>query len=1534
MVLLCATAHAAGPSVWTAQLSNTSTGASYTGGPYATKAQAVAAMESFDAANDPNHYEQQLVETAITNMSSTTVTYTYGPAGYGQRLGFTSYSTCLAACEAPNFFYSLSSLLQYWNSLHPNPCVDGQPSSVNITFAPVGQWMPLSPQTIAECKAGNLAYCASPDEWPQEIPILRTTTGTNSYPPYVCQTTTQLGWQNGAASNMFRWTLPAPTNNPNPYVGSVTGQLVGCASGGAAPTLVGDPCDVSTGDFSQAEPDYSAAGLSFTRYYHSANLESSHNLGVGWTHNYAAYLVMGPLAPLGLLRPDGFHDAVQSINGELISLSGAGIHILQSGSNWVAYMADGSSEVYNGAGQLTQKVTAAGLATKLQYNSTTGLLSSVTGPFGHTLQFTYDSKNRLASVIEPDGSSTITYGYDGNNNLTSVAYPDGTQRQYQYQDSNYPNNLTEIVDESNNVSLTVQYDDSGGTGGVIKSQQAGGSQAVSITYSASSATVIDALGATNTYAFTSNSGFAARVTSVTRNGLMQAYTVAPGSTDPQQRVTQYTDPNGNVTTYSYDADHLTSKTEAYGTGRARTTSYQYLSTNTALPTLVTEALKQTAYAYYAGTNLVQTETVTDTTVTPHVSRVWSYTYDADGRVLTVKGPRNDLNSTTTYTYYTCTTGVQCGQLQTITDPVGNVTTYNTYNAQGQPLTITDPNGVVTTLTYDSRQRLTSRQVGAETTGVSYYPTGLLKQVTLPDSSFVLYTYDGAHRLTQVSDQLGNKIVYTLDGMGNRTAETSYDPGGVLHRTHSRVFNALNELYQDINAAGTSAVTTTYAYDNNGNETSVSAPLARNTTNAFDELNRLTKITDPASGVSQLGYDANDALTSIVDPRNFTTSYQRDGFGELVQQTSPDTGIATYAYDSAGNLATATDARSAVTTYTYDALNRPTSVGYSSGGVTDQTLAFTYDSGTNGKGRLTGASDANHTLGWSYDDLGRVVTKTQTVGTVTLSTSYGYTNGDLATLTTPSGQRITYAYNSNHEVVSITLNATNILNSVTYEPFGSVDGWTWGNGTAATRSYDTDGYISQISSAGTKTYTFDNALRITGIADAGNSALSWTYGYDALDRLNSAAASGQTQGFTYDANGNRLTQTGTTSITYNVAPGSNRLGATTGALTRSYTYDSAGNVLSYGTPALAYSNAGRLVSVTNGPTSATYIHDALGERVSKTVGGTTTYFAYDLFGHLLGEYDGTGALIQEIVWMGDTPVASVRPTSCGLGIFYIHTDHLNTPRRITRRSTSDIVWRWDADPFGDTAPNPNPSGLGTFTFNLRFPGQYYDAESGLIQNYHRDYDPLTGRYVESDPIGPVGGINSYGYALQNPVSGQDPLGLYCVSTGQSVSCSYPGGPAFTLPVAGFPDINASYRALYHKYDVQRAIGCAKAQYVMQALINNPTPGAPNPATPSGTPNNAPALLFSNNPVISYLTTDLNSGLPLVVNITGPNSAFNPGYVAREVVDGVAHSYGEGLNPWQSPAASAQWLQDLANEYVWGRQMSTLIKQAQATCDCRQ
>jgi len=110
------------------------------------------------------------------------------------------------------------------------------------------------------------------------------------------------------------------------------------------------------------------------------------------------------------------------------------------------------------------------------------------------------------------------------------------------------------------------------------------------------------------------------------------------------------------------------------------------------------------------------------------------------------------------------------------------------------------------------------------------------------------------------------------------------------------------------------------------------------------------------------------------------------------------------------------------------------------------------------------------------------------------------------------------------------------------------------------------------------------------------------------------------------------------------------------------------------------------------------------------------------------------------------------------LYYIVPDHLNTPRYIADQS-GNTVWKWDqAEPFGSTPPNDNPSGLGAFDFPLRFPGQYFDRETNLSYNYFRDYNPAVGRYVESDLIGLRGGPNTFLYAAGSPLILVDRLGL--------------------------------------------------------------------------------------------------------------------------------------------------------------------------------
>lgn len=197
--------------------------------------------------------------------------------------------------------------------------------------------------------------------------------------------------------------------------------------------------------------------------------------------------------------------------------------------------------------------------------------------------------------------------------------------------------------------------------------------------------------------------------------------------------------------------------------------------------------------------------------------------------------------------------------------------------------------------------------------------------------------------------------------------------------------------------------------------------------------------------------------------------------------------------------------------------------------------------------------------------------------------------------------------------------------------------------------------------------------------------------------------------------------------------------------------------------MVYDDRSRLAARTNGsngPLLTGYRYNGKGERVAKlsydgSAANTVTdthHYVYDEEGHLIGEYAASGALVQEIVWIDSTPIA--RYTDELAGTQYIETEHLGTPRNLVDPDRNAVVWKWDligppaagvSVDFSESAPSTDPDGDGTATvFNLRYPGQQYDVESGLSYNYFRDYEPGTGRYVESDPIGLRGGIDTFAY----------------------------------------------------------------------------------------------------------------------------------------------------------------------------------------------
>jgi RHS repeat-associated protein len=275
-------------------------------------------------------------------------------------------------------------------------------------------------------------------------------------------------------------------------------------------------------------------------------------------------------------------------------------------------------------------------------------------------------------------------------------------------------------------------------------------------------------------------------------------------------------------------------------------------------------------------------------------------------------------------------------------------------------------------------------------------------------------------------------------------------------------------------------------------------------------------------------------------------------------------------------------------------------------------------------------------------------------------------------------------------------------------------------------------------------------------------LAVAFGYDALDRLTSAAGGYGSLTYAWDAASNRSsrswTQGGVTvTDTDGVAGSSNRLlSVSRGGQSRTLGHDAAGNVTADtrfdGTVfGYAYDGDGRLASVTrNGLAEASYGYDAFQRRVLKSSGGLTRHFLYDPDGYLLAEASSAGAVITEWIWLGDRPLAVVADVdTASPRILWAHSDHLGTPQQLTDLA-GNLAWDAVLEPFGELADLV----VGLVDQPLRLPGQYAEPLTGLHHNWHRDYDPSLARYLQPDPIGLAGGANLYGYAYADPVSWTD------------------------------------------------------------------------------------------------------------------------------------------------------------------------------------
>ncbi len=602
------------------------------------------------------------------------------------------------------------------------------------------------------------------------------------------------------------------------------------------------------------------------------------------------------------------------------------------------------------------------------------------------------------------------------------------------------------------------------------------------------------------------------------------------------------------------------------------------------------------------------------------------------------------------------------------------------------------------------------------------------------------------------------------------------------------------------------------YDANGNAAS---------TFVYDALGRLLGHTDALGQTSEFRRDEGDRPVEVVAPNGALTRYVYDDIGNLLLEQGPDRGTLKFSHDASGNIVSIEEADGVIVSYRYDALNRLAGIDYPG---EEEDVRFVYDACNNGAGRLCEVRDFSGTTRYVYDPFGRVVEQTKQELGVVYRTAYEYDAHDRVTvLHYPDGHRLERLRDAvgrvhtvlhtapaseptmPHRATDQAPAAETIVAGRRYRADGLLTAQVYGNGLSEWRAYDLQGRPVDyaLGSLAHQRYVHDpngNPLVIDG------GTRSSRYAYDGVDRLVAEyheavdAAGAEVIEYDYDANGNRRGRAGDGEFThYDFEPQSNRLTAVNGA---ARVRDAGGRLLNDTAAVLefVYDNAGRVAALyRGGALAARYVYDAFGRRTRKTTPAGTVVYHYDLRGRLIQETGADGSRRRTYFWDDDVPLAQLAPprdprplpatgadapgeahhaaggaqtvadarpeypesarwpeTRTVAALTYLHTDHLGTPRLGTDADGA-LAWRWRGDAFGEAGPEVERA-----LVNLRFPGQYFDAESGLHYNGYRYYDSRSGRYISSDPIGLAGGLNTYVYAGARPTAATDPTGLFVSS----------------------------------------------------------------------------------------------------------------------------------------------------------------------------
>jgi len=1027
---------------------------------------------------------------------------------------------------------------------------------------------------------------------------------------------------------------------------------------------------------------------------------------------------------------------------------------------------------YDGSGALTSVTDALNHVTQIITHTAGGLPETIIDPNGVTTTRTYDARQRVISstVTGSTGTYKTNWSYDDAGNLIQTILPDTS---FLANNFDAAHRLTAITDaDGNYIKYTLDALGDRTQSGIFNRfgtetwQRSG-------TFDSLGRELVETAGAgqTSTRTYDANSNVLT-LTDGQSHSTTNAY-------DSLNRLTSSADANGGVTTPAYDShDRVVSVTDANG----NTTSYVRDGFGDVLQQ--TSLDSGTAVFHYDGdTNLIsKTDALGITT---------NQTFDALDRPLTTTYS-SDATENVAYTYDQTASGFSfgIGRLTSVKDAAGSLT--RAYDELGNLVTEQRVNGKNTL-----------------TTGYTYDPASRIASMTYPDSALVKYQRDAAGYLINVSATIPGASV----GM---TAAITHQPFGPINSV--KFGNGISE---------------SWSFDQSYLPTNIADALSgtnlQNLTYAYDKANNVTSITDAvnAANTQTLGYDViNRLINAASGPGGYGSfAWTYDKVGNRLTQTSGTTST-TYGYTTGTNrLATITTATGMALVRhpvhgqpprslafvrpplrpiqrrppptepdrpqkaEHRAINLATIIGWpllllGFGGIIAfrKRLLSSPPLSLLIAALLIGGATVIIGCGGGGGGSGSNPSPTPTAATPTFSPGAGtYTSIQTVSISdATSGAALYYTTDGTAPTTSstpyksaIAVSATETISAIAAES-------GYKNSAVATAAYT-------INLPAAATPTFSPA--------AGNYSSSQSVTIS--DSTAGAAIVYTTDGSTPTASSTAYTGAITVSSSETIKAIATATGYTTSAVasaaytitpsnTISVVTNANGNITSIppenGTASatFSYNAANRLSSVTGTPSlAASYVYDYAGKRFSKTnPSSTPILYSYAQDGTLISE--NNSGVITDYIYADSRPIAVLQPdaTPAASQINYLLADRQGTPQKAVN-SAGTVVWSASYAPFGGTN-----AAAGPVVQNLRMPGQTADAETGFYHNGFRDYIPGLGRYLETDPIGISGGLNTYLYAYAAPMNGIDTFGL-CDQT-QSQPAQNPAATAH-IQLAQVPPI---------------------------------------------------------------------------------------------------------------------------------------------------